>query len=91
MARGLTQRELADQAEIAEKYLSRLELGLATPSLHVAVRLAAAAGVRLETFTEFAPSAGGEQARLAPLLRLLRHCGADELERVRRVVRELLR
>jgi len=41
-ARALTQRELAELAEIAEKYLSRIELGLATPSVHVAWRLARA-------------------------------------------------
>jgi transcriptional regulator with XRE-family HTH domain len=48
-ARGFTQRELAEAARIADKYLSRIELGLATPSIYVASRLAIALGVSLDT------------------------------------------
>ena len=47
-ARGLTQREVAEAAHIADKYLSRIELGLATPSVYVASRLARALGVSLD-------------------------------------------
>jgi len=46
--RRLTQRELAEAARIADKYLSRIELGLATPSVYVASRLARALGVTLD-------------------------------------------
>ena len=46
--RGFTQRELAEAARIADKYLSRIELGLATPSIHVAARLARELGVSLD-------------------------------------------
>ena len=46
--RGLTQRALAESAHIADKYLSRIELGLATPSVYVASRLARALGVSLD-------------------------------------------
>ena len=46
--RGFTQRELAEAASIADKYLSRIELGLATPSVYVASRLAKALGVSLD-------------------------------------------
>jgi transcriptional regulator with XRE-family HTH domain len=46
--RGLTQRELAEAARIADKYLSRIELGHATPSVYVASRLARALGVSLD-------------------------------------------
>jgi transcriptional regulator with XRE-family HTH domain len=90
---GLTQRDLADRAEIAEKYLSRLELGMATPSLHVAVRLARAVGVGLDELTAFspAPTAGPKSVDLGPLLRLLQGRSAEDVERVRRVARELLR
>ncbi len=48
--KGLTQRELAEAARIADKYLSRIELGLATPSVFVASRLARALGVSVDTF-----------------------------------------
>jgi len=47
--RGLTHRKLAESAHIADKYLSRIELGLATPSVYVASRLARALGVSLDT------------------------------------------
>jgi transcriptional regulator with XRE-family HTH domain len=47
-ARGLTQRELAEAASIADKYLSRIELGLATPSVYVASRLARALGLSVD-------------------------------------------
>jgi len=46
--RGLTQRKLAEAASIADKYLSRIELGLATPSVYVASRLSRALGVTLD-------------------------------------------
>ena len=46
--RAFTQRELAESSQIAEKYLSRIELGLATPSVHVAFRLAQALNASLD-------------------------------------------
>ena len=92
--RGLTQRELADVAGIAEKYLSRLELGLATPSVFVASRLANALELEVGDLAS-APRAVSSGRRAPPALaaiaRLLRARPAQQLDRARRVLTELFR
>ena len=67
---GLSQRELAERADIADKYLSRVELGASSVSLFVAWRLTSALGLDLDalTQTEVNPSAAA-QAAIAELLR----------------------
>ena len=56
-SQGLSQRELAERADLADKYLSRIEVGAATPSIFVADRIARALGVGVEGLT-------GKAARL---------------------------
>jgi transcriptional regulator with XRE-family HTH domain len=87
--KGLTQREAAEAAEIAEKYLSRIEIGLATPSVHVALRLGHALDVGLDEL--IGDSAKPRQPALGSIVRLLRGRSTEELERVRRMLAELLR
>lgn len=48
-SKGLSQRELAELADIAEKFLSRIEVGAVTPSMLVGARIAAGLGVGLDT------------------------------------------
>jgi transcriptional regulator with XRE-family HTH domain len=53
--RGLTQKQLADMAGVAQSYVSDLESGVCTLSrlsLDVAVRLAAALGIHAEELLE---------------------------------------
>jgi transcriptional regulator with XRE-family HTH domain len=88
-ARGLTQRELAEAARIADKYLSRIELGMATPSVYVASRLAQALGVSLDGLVAASPKAADHE--LASVLRMLRALSPSEVERVRRILLEVLR
>jgi transcriptional regulator with XRE-family HTH domain len=85
--RGLTQRALAARAGIGEKYLSRIERGLVTPSVLVMWSLAEALGVRLEELVA-APSREGP-AGSATVLRLLADRSESELERAARVLRAL--
>jgi transcriptional regulator with XRE-family HTH domain len=86
-ARGLTQRALAAQAGIGEKYLSRIERGLVTPSLLVALELTEALGVPLAELLA-SPSLGASAAP-APILKLLAERSASDLERAERVLRAL--
>jgi transcriptional regulator with XRE-family HTH domain len=88
-ARGLTQRELAEAARIADKYLSRIELGMATPSVYVASRLAQALGASLDSLIVSSPKVADHE--LASVLRMLKALEPSELERVRRILLELLR
>lgn len=46
-ARGMTQRELADKAEVTFSYVSRLEAGGAAPGIDLVERLAQALGVHV--------------------------------------------
>ncbi|HSU42507.1 MAG TPA: helix-turn-helix transcriptional regulator [Polyangiaceae bacterium] len=85
--RGLTQRTLAARAGIGEKYLSRIERGLVTPSLLVALELTAALGVPLTELLE-RPSLEGPPAPVS-ILKLLADRSASELERAERVLRAL--
>src|SRR5262249_43993445 len=87
--RGLTQRELAETARIADKYLSRIELGMATPSVYVASRLAQALGVSVDALIVSSPKLADQE--LASVLRLLHALEPSELERVQRILLEVLR
>jgi XRE family aerobic/anaerobic benzoate catabolism transcriptional regulator len=86
-SRGFTQRALAARASIGEKYLSRIERGLVTPSVLVVYQLAEALGVRLEELVA-TPSRDGAPGP-ATILRLLSDRSESELERAERVLRAL--
>ena len=86
---GLTQRELAEQAEIADKYVSRLELGIATPSIEIARRLAEALDSNIDDLIGTRPAA--QDAELGALLRLLRGRPSSEIARARRILEEVFR
>lgn len=88
-AAGLTQRELAERADVADKYLSRVEVGAATPSAFIATKLAKALGIPLDTLTGASESPHG--AELAAIVETLRPCSAAEIDRALRVLRELVR
>lgn len=84
---GLSQRELAERAGIAEKYLSRVEVGAAVPSIRVARDLAAALGVNLDALADGKTTA--LDARLATAVRVLQRLAPEDLERAVRVLRAL--
>jgi len=88
-ATGLSQRELAERADIADKYLSRIELGAATPSVFVVARLAQALGESLDSLTGL--SLEPDQPEIAAVRELMRGRSAKERSRVLRVVEALLR
>ena len=88
-ARGLTQRSLAAKAAIGEKYLSRIERGLATPSVLVVYKLAQALDVRLEEL--LALPAVPAPLHASSLLRLLAERSKAEVEQAERVLRALFR
>jgi transcriptional regulator with XRE-family HTH domain len=88
-AAGLTQRELAERADIADKYLSRIEVGIATPSLFVAVRLAQLVNVGLDKLTSTTP--GPPPAHLASILRMLDGRSAEEILRAGWILEALFR
>jgi transcriptional regulator with XRE-family HTH domain len=86
---GLTQRTLAERAGITEKYLSRIELGLATPSVLVAFRVAGALGLGLDRLVAAPPAS--VNPGLAACTRILHHQPPDQLDRARRILVELFR
>lgn len=86
-AHGLTQRALAARAGVGEKYLSRIERGLVTPSVLVVSRLAAALKLRVEDLVA-APALDGSPGPAA-ILRLLAGRSETDLERAERVLRAL--
>lgn len=53
--RGLTQEKLADKARISTRYLSRLEVGEQSPSIHTLERIAHALAVEIWELYVFAP------------------------------------
>lgn len=87
--RGLTQRSLAAKAAVGEKYLSRIERGLATPSVLVALKLAQALDVGVEELV--ALRAVQAPPYTATLLRMLAERSKAELEQAERVLRALFR
>ncbi len=88
-SRGLTQRALAARAAIGEKYLSRIERALATPSVLVVLKLAQALDVQLEDL--LASPATPVPPHTTALLRLLAERSKAEVEQAERVLRALFR
>jgi transcriptional regulator with XRE-family HTH domain len=93
-AQGLSQRELAERADVADKYLSRIEVGAAMPSVFVADCLARALGIGLEGLTTKASTAptARETGAAAPMrraVRLLREMDDADLARAVRVLTAL--
>lgn len=84
---GLSQRELAERADIADKYLSRVELGASSVSLFVAWRLVSALGMDLSEFTG-ADTAASVPAR-AVVAELFRGYSPEATARAIRVLRAL--
>jgi transcriptional regulator with XRE-family HTH domain len=85
----MTQRWLAQEAGITEKYLSRVELGLVTPSALIALRLARALDLGLDELVE-AP-AERVHPTSAAIARVLHDRTDQELDLARRVLVELFR
>jgi transcriptional regulator with XRE-family HTH domain len=61
-ARGLTQRHLADKADVTTTYISKLEAGGAAPGIDLLERLSIALGVKVSALlpAETAPPDGGK-------------------------------
>src|ERR1700681_2818604 len=82
--RGLSQLDLAGRAEISQRHLSFLELGRASPSREMVMRLAAALDVPLRQHNTMLMAAG-----LAPVWRET-DLAAPELTQVRRALDYIL-
>lgn len=88
--RGLSQRELAEAAAIADKYLSRVEIGAVTPSVHVAYRIAQALGASLDALTRNDAETAIDP-RVRNVMRALRRLRPEDVDRALRVLTALLR
>lgn len=88
-AAGLTQREAAERIDIAEKYLSRIEVGRATPSLPVAIKLAKLVGFQLDSLTAGAPNP--TPAEIRAIVAMLRGRTLPELKRAQLVLAALFK
>lgn len=58
--RGLTQRQLADAADVNETWISHIEAGRTNPAWGTVVRIAAALGVSVSDLAERAESVDSE-------------------------------
>lgn len=84
-AADLSQRELAERAGIADKYLSRVELGASSVSLYVANSLARALGVELDALI----NGGKSSASVAAVTQVIRGWSPEATARALRVLRAL--
>jgi transcriptional regulator with XRE-family HTH domain len=87
--KGLTQRGLAQDAGITEKYLSRIELGQVTPSALVVFRVCASLGLDLGELVAL-PARGTNRNQIA-IARILSGRRESEVDRARRILVELFR
>lgn len=89
--RGWTQRELAEEASITEKYLSRIENGEVDASLSISYRLANALAVGLDVLVQTKPSPKTTSPVRAEFQRLASQLDDAELARAGAVLGEILR
>jgi transcriptional regulator with XRE-family HTH domain len=87
--KGLTQRGLARDAGITEKYLSRIELGQVTPSALVIFRVCSSLGLDLGELVSL-PARGTSRNQIA-IARILSGRREREVDRARRILVELFR
>jgi transcriptional regulator with XRE-family HTH domain len=89
LERGFTQRDLAQVAGITEKYLSRIELGLVTPSALVVFRLCRELGIDFGALvsSDVRPKSPNHLA----IARLLHKRPENDVDRARRVLVEMFR
>lgn len=83
--RDLSQQELSDEAGIARNYLSRIERGASSPTVHVAVWLADALGVTTSHLTEERMSTDYILQKLDTLKEHIRNEGRSREELAERV------
>ena len=88
--RGLTQEQLAEQVDLATRYISLIEVGRSSPSLVTMENIARALGVEIKDLFEFAHlQAGG--VKVEEIEQLL--AGADEEKKrmIMKIVRAVVR
>jgi transcriptional regulator with XRE-family HTH domain len=88
--RGLTQEQLAEQVDLATRYISLIEVGRSSPSLETMENIARALGVEIKDLFEFAHlQAGG--VKIEEIEQLL--AGADEEKKrmIMKIVRAVVR
>lgn len=92
-SRGLTQAELADAADLSLEMVGRLERGLTAPSLDTISALANALRVAPPVLFGAEPSGikGKRRELLDRISKLLASTSDDELRRLERVLRAMLR
>ena len=78
--RHLTQRELAEAADISSQYLSNLENGKAVPSADIAMRIATSLKVTCDSL--LSGNANTVNKQLLELISLANDCSPQELEMI---------
>lgn len=90
-ARGLTQQELGERADLSYKYLGAVERGEENPSLLVLERIAAGLGVELLDIFNFAHEETSPRALRTTLNRLLAGADAAQMQLACKFLKALLR
>lgn len=89
-ARGLSQADLSERLEIAEKYLSRIEVGTNYPSLLVLEKMALVFGTDLKDLFDFEYLREGS-AILADFQKLLEETDEEKIRLAYKIVRAVTR
>ena len=89
LARGMTQRELAEAADCADPTLSRIERGRLVPSVELANRIAAALEVGVDDLfsaKQDKPTLRKSEARLLAAVRGLDDAAVDDVARAVKLI-----
>ncbi len=86
-ARGLSQNELAERADVNDKYLGEIERGVGNPSLEVLMKVAKALGVDLATVVGDPVTLLGRTDLCAELHRHVEALSDDEMRDIVRMFR----
>lgn len=89
-ARGLTQQQLGEVADLSFKYLGAIERGEENPSLKILAKLATALGVELRDLFEFEHEDTSPAQLKKKLDRLLKAADTETLQQAVKLIRALL-
>lgn len=88
--RSLTQEQLAEQVDLATRYISLIEVGRSSPSLETMENLARALGVEIKDLFEFAHlQAGG--VKVEEIEQLLAGTDEEKKRMIMKIVRAVVR